>query len=315
MKHRVIDVQGAAEHNLAGIDVAFGPGLTAVVGVSGSGKSSLVFDTVYNEARRRFLETLALGSPWLRVPPANVRRATGLGPAVSIAQNVLNRNPSSTVAPSTGMHPFFRLLYAVRRRRPRPLRPPGPGVVRRGGSRPSSTSSPRTTARSTSRCRWRSRQSHERLLAGARDLFDRVVVDGRPWRGRALAPDTTHDIRGRVGRLGPGDSPADVWALLERADAVGSAEVLVAGGSMLSAPVCPGCGAWVRPLEPAAFQPGAADTSSHRIAGTTFDDLTTFTIEAAARFVDDLAALTPGDGSSTSSNGGYARCSSSASAT
>ena len=144
-------------------------------------------------------------------------------------------------------------------------------------------------------------------------LFDRVVVDGRPWRGRALAPDTTHDIRG-VGRLGPGDSPADVWALLERADAVGSAEVLVAGGSMLSAPVCPGCGAWVRPLEPAAFQLGAADTSSHRIAGTTFDDLTTFTIEAAARFVDDLAAHA-GDGSSTSSNGGYARCSSSASAT
>src|SRR4029453_6527496 len=60
----------------------------------------------------RFLETLALGSPWLRMPPANVRRITGLGPAVSIAQNVLNRNPASTVASSTGMHPFFRILYA-----------------------------------------------------------------------------------------------------------------------------------------------------------------------------------------------------------
>src|SRR5262245_20998950 len=135
--------------------------------------------------------------------------------------------------------------------------------------------------------------SHERLLDGVRDLFDRVVVDGRPWRGRALDPDSAHDIRVRVGRLGPGDSPADVRALLEHADAVGSAEVVVAGRSMLSAPVCPECGAWVRPLEPAAFQPGAADTSSHRIAGTTFDDLMSFTIEAAAGFVDDLAELTP----------------------
>src|SRR5947207_4828745 len=103
MAKRTIDVRGASEHNLRDVDVAFGPGLTAVVGVSGSGKSSLVFDTIYNEARRRFLETLALGSPWLRVPPADVRRITGLGPAVSIAQNVLNRNPLSTVATSTGM--------------------------------------------------------------------------------------------------------------------------------------------------------------------------------------------------------------------
>jgi excinuclease ABC subunit A len=266
------------------------------VGVSGSGKSSLVFDTVYNEARRRFLETLALGSPWLRMPPANVRRITGLGPAVSIAQNVLNRNPSSTVASSTGMHPFFRILYArfadvACPRCTRPVRALSDEerlttvldlLAAHDGEIDVEVPLVRGLA-----------GSHERLLTGARDLFDRVVVDGRPWRGRALDPDSAHDIRVRVGRLGPGDSPADVRALLERADAVGSAEVLVAGRSMSSAPACPECGAWVRPLEPAAFQPGAADTSSHRIAGTTFEDLMTFTIEAAAGFVDDLAALTP----------------------
>ena len=58
-----IHVQGANEHNLQGIDVEFGDGLTVVTGVSGSGKTSLVFDTLYHEARRRFLEVFALGSP------------------------------------------------------------------------------------------------------------------------------------------------------------------------------------------------------------------------------------------------------------
>ena len=58
------------------------------------------------------IETLALGSPWMRVSPPAVRRIDGLGPAVLIAQNVLNRNPNSTVATSVGLHPFFRILYA-----------------------------------------------------------------------------------------------------------------------------------------------------------------------------------------------------------
>src|SRR4051812_14103302 len=77
-----LKVLGAAEHNLRDVDVTFGPGLTAVVGVSGSGKSSLVFDVVYTEARRRFVESLALGGSRMRVPAAHVRGIEGLGPAV-----------------------------------------------------------------------------------------------------------------------------------------------------------------------------------------------------------------------------------------
>src|SRR5688572_15748472 len=109
---RVLDVRGAREHNLAGVDVEIGPGITAVVGVSGSGKSSLAFDAVYHEAQRRFLETLAMGSATARMRPAAVRSIDGLGPAVSIAQNVLNRNPSSIVATALGAHPFLRILFS-----------------------------------------------------------------------------------------------------------------------------------------------------------------------------------------------------------
>jgi len=105
-----IQIKGARENNLQGINVEFTNGLTVVTGISGSGKSSLVFSTLYHEARRRFLNIFSRGTG-PRLAPANVQEIIGVGPTVAIEQNILNRNPRSNLATASGLHPFFRLLY------------------------------------------------------------------------------------------------------------------------------------------------------------------------------------------------------------
>ncbi|MGH7162325.1 MAG: excinuclease ABC subunit UvrA, partial [Planctomycetota bacterium] len=108
-------MRGAAEHNLRGVDVDIPRGtLTTITGVSGSGKSSLAFDTIYREGQRRFLESLSsyarqfLGG----IDRPKVERVEGLSPAVSIDQKTVSRNPRSTVGTITEIHDYLRLLYA-----------------------------------------------------------------------------------------------------------------------------------------------------------------------------------------------------------
>jgi len=110
-----IEVFGAREHNLKNIDVAIPRNkLTVITGLSGSGKSSLAFDTIYAEGQRRYLETLSsyarqfLGN--LERP--NVDEIKGLSPVISIEQKTTNRNPRSTVGTSTEIYDFLRLLFA-----------------------------------------------------------------------------------------------------------------------------------------------------------------------------------------------------------
>jgi excinuclease ABC subunit A len=110
-----IEVLGARVHNLKNIDVTIpGHSLTVITGLSGSGKSSLAFDTLYAEGQRRYIETFSsyarnfLGN--LERP--DVDKITGLSPVISIEQKTVNRNPRSTVGTTTEIYDFLRLLYA-----------------------------------------------------------------------------------------------------------------------------------------------------------------------------------------------------------
>jgi excinuclease ABC subunit A len=110
-----IIVRGARVHNLQNIDVEIPRNrLTVITGLSGSGKSSLAFDTIYAEGQRRYLETFSayarsfLGS----MERPDVDKITGLSPVISIEQKITSRNPRSTVGTVTEIYDFLRLLYA-----------------------------------------------------------------------------------------------------------------------------------------------------------------------------------------------------------
>ena len=110
-----VEVYGARVHNLKNIDVSIPHGsLTVITGLSGCGKSSLAFDTIFAEGQRRYIETFSayarnmLGS--LERP--DVDKITGLSPVISIEQKTVNRNPRSTIGTTTEIYDFFRLLYA-----------------------------------------------------------------------------------------------------------------------------------------------------------------------------------------------------------
>ena len=110
-----IDVYGARVHNLKNIDVRIPrDSLTVVTGLSGSGKSSLAFDTLFAEGQRRYIETFsAYARNFLgNLERPDVDKITGLSPVISIEQKTTNKNPRSTVGTTTEIYDFLRLLYA-----------------------------------------------------------------------------------------------------------------------------------------------------------------------------------------------------------
>jgi len=110
-----LTVLGARVHNLKNIDVTIPRNsLVVITGLSGSGKSSLAFDTIYAEGQRRYMETLsAYARQFLGgMERPDVDRVTGLSPVISIEQKTVNRNPRSTVGTITEIYDFLRLLYA-----------------------------------------------------------------------------------------------------------------------------------------------------------------------------------------------------------
>ena len=108
-------VRGARTHNLKNVDVSLPLGkLVIVTGVSGSGKSSLAFDTIYAEGQRRYVESLsAYARQFLeRMEKPDVDRIEGICPAIAIRQKNSIRNPRSTVGTTTEIHDYMRLLWA-----------------------------------------------------------------------------------------------------------------------------------------------------------------------------------------------------------
>ena len=115
MNEEKIEIWGARVHNLKNIDVEIPRNaFTVITGLSGSGKSSLAFDTIYAEAQRRYIETFSsyarnfLGN----MERPDVDKITGLSPVISIEQKTVNKNPRSTVGTTTEIYDFLRLLFA-----------------------------------------------------------------------------------------------------------------------------------------------------------------------------------------------------------
>ena len=112
---KAIRITGAAEHNLKNISLSIPRDkLVVITGISGSGKSSLAFDTIYAEGRRKYVESLsAYARQFLeQMQKPAVADITGLPPTIAIEQRGASRNPRSTVATTTEIYDYFRLLFA-----------------------------------------------------------------------------------------------------------------------------------------------------------------------------------------------------------
>jgi len=255
-----IRIHGAHEHNLHGVDVEFGGGLTVVTGISGSGKTSLVFDTLYHEARRRFLDVFELGSPKGRLSPALVESIEGLGPAVAVGQNLLNRNPASTLATASGLHPFLRLFYTHFGERTC-TRCKSPLLMFTEEETVSfllaqaKTSSIRISALLLHGVTG----SHRTLLSALRERFDeqQILVDGHVWRGQKLETLKQHTIELQISEFSKGAGAGRLRECVQQAAALDASTIVVrwpGGAQTLSqAPVCTTCGTWFGNLRPADF--------------------------------------------------------------
>ena len=294
-----VSIRGATENNLRDVDVEIGDGLTVVTGVSGSGKTTLVFDTLYHEASCRFLDVFGNASPSQRLPPANVRTISGLGPAIAVGQNLLNRNPGSTLATASGLHPLLRLLYS------------------RFGDRHCSVCATPVTVLTTDETvdhLMRVAQhhpvtvvaplvratpgSHQTLLATLqREFSAELRVDGKPYRARRLDASRPHDIDIEIDQI---EGRIPVQRARQVVDAVrklGVHTLELRGENdterLASAPVCATCGTWFEALEPVHFKLGCPHCEGSGC--TRCADTGLFPEAAAVRWSDlrlpDLLAL------------------------
>ena len=262
-----ITIKGAREHNLKNIDIKIPRNeLVVLTGLSGSGKSSLAFDTIYAEGQRRYMESLSSYARQFlgQAEKPDVEKIEGLSPAISIDQKSTNRNPRSTVGTVTEIYDYFRLLYA---RIGVPHCPQcGKEIKKQTVDQMVDTimELPEGTKFQLLAPVVRGRKGrHEKVLAQAkRSGYVRVIVDGSLYdlsEEIALDKNKKHDVSIVVDRLVVkkgierrlNDSIEAVMKLAE-----GIMVVDVIGGqpmNMSSSFSCPDCGISVDEIEPRSF--------------------------------------------------------------
>ncbi len=255
-----ISVKGAKENNLKNVNIDFESGITVVTGISGSGKTSLIFDTLYHEANRRFLDVFSSRSSNLKGFPAKVDNITGLGPTIAVGQNLLNRNPLSTLATASGIHPFLRLIYATF-----------------GERHCSKCDAPLQVLKEDeiidkllllkkkydliifAPMLIDVKGSHRTLLELLIENFKQedIIVDGKPYRGEKLHPKKKHSVKLKIGIIDKNTSVKKVREILQQVNSLGINAVEVQSDiiklTLSQESICVVCGNWFGELRALHF--------------------------------------------------------------
>jgi len=255
-----IKIRGAQEHNLKNVDVDIKDGLTVVTGVSGSGKTSLIFDTLYKEARRRFLEAFSVSLEETKLSPAKVHSITGLGPTVALGQNLLNRNPNSILASAIGLIPLFKILYARF----------GVRKCHKCGSKLFILKEDEIIAEISRVKNLESLMisallvrkvvgSHQTLIELLKKEFglNAILIDEKPIKTK-LDPKKPHDIQIKVGQVNKNANLNEIRDIIQTISALGANSVIIEGKSVKAlisrVPACVECGTWFEEIEPKHFK-------------------------------------------------------------